>query len=105
MPPDKLCDHLHSSVLVAAVHTPNPGKLSVPVTWTETSCKDELLSSPMPAEHGILRIVLLQGQRDQETMENSEGTRLNKVKQSEETVCIQSGGKHFSRVEGPDVPS
>ena len=60
---------------------------------------------PVPADHRILRIVLLGGQRDQEAMENSEGMRLTEGKQSEETVCIQPGGEGFSRVQGPDVAS
>lgn len=72
---------------------------------TEASGKEELLSSPVPADHGILPIELLWGQRDQGAMENSEGMRRTERKQSEETVCIQSGGKGFSRVQGPDVAS
>lgn len=72
---------------------------------TEASCEEELLSSPVLADHGILCIVPLRGQRDQEAMENSEGVRLTEDKQSEETVCIQSGGEGFSRVQGPDVAS
>lgn len=59
----------------------------------------------MPADHGMLHIELLGGQRDQEAMENSQGMRLTEGKQSEETVCIQSGGKGFSREQGPDVAS
>lgn len=55
----------------------------MPVMQTEASCKEELLSTPVLSDHGILRVVLLWGQRDQEATESSEGMRLSPSTQEE----------------------